>query len=318
MQRSKQDRAAQTDSTDSPVDRRTALRLSAAGLASAALALPRSTSAQGACAEDTLDKIKRTGVFALGARQSTPPYGYLDAQNNWVGFATEIARAIHANIEKELKTRIALNYVPVTSQTRIPLLQNGTIDMEAGATVITRSRIRVVDFAVPHFLTSTEAIVRAESPIRSLADLAGKRIGVPLGGLEDALYRGLNQSGRLKPAATLVSFPDHPQGFTALETGSIDVYSSDGPILFGLKAKAAVPAAWRIFDPGANVFLQAFPLRPESSRFKSIADLTIVEAFASGEWDRLYDKYFGPQGVAPFEKTAALGTLAVMNAWPAE
>jgi ABC-type amino acid transport substrate-binding protein len=290
------------------------------GVASAALALPGAhpAAAQGGCAEDTLDKIKRTGAFALGARQSTPPYGYLDAQNNWVGFATDIARAIHANIEKELKTKITLNYVPVTSQTRIPLLQNGTIDMEAGATVITRSRIKVVDFAVPHFLTSTEAIVRAESPIKSLADLAGKRIGVPLGGLEDALYRSLNQSGRLKPAATLVAFPDHPQGFTALETGTIDAYSSDGPILFGMKAKAATPAAWRIFDPGANVFLQAFPLRPHSSRFKSIADLTIVETFASGEWERLYEKYFGPQGVAPFEKTDALGALALMNAWPAE
>ena len=300
------------------LDRRNLMRV---GLASAAFGLPfaRAASAQGAaCVEDTLDKIKRTGVFALGARQSTPPYGYLDAQNNWVGFATDIARAIHANLEKELKAKVELKYVPVTSQTRIPLLQNGTIDMEAGATVVTRSRIKVVDFSVAHFLTSTEAIVRADGPIKALADLAGKRVGVPLGGLEEALYRGLNQSGRLKPAVTLVAFPDHPQGFTALGTGTIDAYSSDGPILFGLKAKAVDPAQWRIFDPGANVFLQAFPLRPQSSRFKSIADLTVVEAFASGEWDRLYDKYFGPHGVAPFEKSDALTTLALMNAWPAE
>ncbi|HML14748.1 MAG TPA: amino acid ABC transporter substrate-binding protein [Xanthobacteraceae bacterium] len=291
------------------------------GLASAALGVPfaRSAAAQGAaCAEDTLDKIKRTGVFALGARQSTPPYGYLDAQNNWVGFATEIARAIHANLEKELKATIELKYVPVTSQTRIPLLQNGTIDMEAGATVVTRSRARVVDFAVPHFLTSTEVIVRADGPIKTLADLAAKRVGVPLGGLEEALYRSLNQSGRLKPPVTTVAFPDHPQGFTALGTGTIDAYSSDGPIMYGLKAKAADPAQWRVFDPGANVFLQAFPIRPESSRFKAVADLTIVDACASGEWDRLYDKYFGPNGVAPFEKSDALATLALMNAWPAE
>ena len=278
----------------------------------------RSPAAQGACVEDTLDKIKRTGVFALGARQSTPPYGYLDAQNNWVGFATDIARAIHANIEKDLAAKIELKYVPVTSQTRIPLLQNGTIDMEAGATVVTRSRARVVDFAVPHFLTSTEVIVRADGPIKTLADLAGKRVGVPLGGLEEALYRSLNQSGRLKPPVTTVAFPDHPQGFTALGTGTIDAYSSDGPIMYGLKAKAADPAQWRVFDPGANVFLQAFPIRPESSRFKAVADLTIVDACASGEWDRLYDKYFGPNGVAPFEKSDALATLALMNAWPAE
>jgi glutamate/aspartate transport system substrate-binding protein len=303
------------------LDRRAALRLSSGlGLASAtaALVFPGTASAQGPCAEDTLDKIKRSGVFALGARQSTPPYGYLDAQNNWVGFATDIARAIHANLEKELKVTIELKYVPVTSQTRIPLLQNGTIDMEAGATVVTRSRAKVVDFAVPHFLTSTEVIVRADSPIKSLADLAGKRVGVPLGGLEEALYRSLNQSGRLKPAVTTVAFPDHPQGFTALETGTIDAYSSDGPIMYGLKSKAAGPAQWRVFDPGANVFLQAFPIRPESSRFRAIADVTIVETCASGEWDRLYDKYFGPKGVAPFEKSNALAMLPLMNAWPAE
>lgn len=312
----------EAEKSPSPVDRRGIMRASVGlGLASAALGVPfaRSAAAQGAaCAEDTLDKIKRTGVFALGARQSTPPYGYLDAQNNWVGFATEIARAIHANLEKELKATIELKYVPVTSQTRIPLLQNGTIDMEAGATVVTRSRARVVDFAVPHFLTSTEVIVRADGPIKTLADLAGKRVGVPLGGLEEALYRSLNQSGRLKPPVTTVAFPDHPQGFTALGTGTIDAYSSDGPIMYGLKAKAADPAQWRVFDPGANVFLQAFPIRPESSRFKAVADLTIVDACASGEWDRLYDKYFGPNGVAPFEKSDALATLALMNAWPAE
>jgi glutamate/aspartate transport system substrate-binding protein len=304
------------------LDRRGIMRASVGlGIASAALGVPfaRTAAAQGgACSEDTLDKIKRTGVFALGARQSTPPYGYLDAQNNWVGFATDIARAIHANLEKEIKATIELKYVPVTSQTRIPLLQNGTIDMEAGATVVTRSRAKVVDFAVAHFLTSTEVIVRADGPIKSLADLAGKRIGVPLGGLEEALYRALNQSGRLKPPVTTVAFPDHPQGFTALGTGTIDAYSSDGPIMYGLKAKAADTAQWRVFDPGANVFLQAFPIRPESSRFKTIADLTVVETCASGEWDRLYDKYFGPHGVAPFEKSNALTTLARMNAWPAE
>jgi ABC-type amino acid transport substrate-binding protein len=286
--------------------------------AGAALAARPAAAQPAGCVEDTLDRIKRTGAFNLGARQSTPPYGYMDAQNNWVGFATEIARAIHAAVEKELKAKIQLNYVPVTSQTRIPLLQNATIDMEAGATVVTRSRAKIVDFTVPHFLTSTEVIVREASPVKDLAGLAGKRVGVPQGGLEDALFRRLNQSGRLKPAVTVVGFPDHPQGFTALETGSVDAYASDGPILFGMKAKAAKPAEWRIFDPGANVFLQAFPIRPESSRFKSIADVTIVELFASGEWERLYEKYFGPQGVAPFDKPPALDALALMNAWPAD
>jgi len=293
--------------------------LSAAGGAGAAALLLRARPARAqaaACTEDTLDKIKRTGEFQLGARQSTPPYGYVDAQNNWVGFATDIAKAIHAAIEKELKTSIKLNYVAVTSQTRIPLLQNGTIDMEAGATVVTRGRTKIVDFTAPHFLTSTEIIVPAASPIRKVEDLAGKRIGLPQGGLEDVLYKSLNQNGRLKPAVTIVSYPDHPQGFTALQTGAVDAYSSDGPIVFGMKTKAQDPSKWRVFDPGLNTFLQAFPVRPESSRFRSIADVTIVELCANGTWAQLYDKYFGPKSDTPFEKTPALAMLELMNSWP--
>lgn len=299
-----------------PIGRRQLI--SASGVLGA-LALPVAVQAQTAdCVEDTLDRIKRTGTFNLGAREATPPYGYKDAQGNYVGFATDIAKAIHANIQKELGATIALNYIPVTSQTRIPLLQNGTIDMEAGATVVTQARLKVVDFTVADFLTSTEVIVASSSPIQSLQDLAGKRVGVPQGGLEEAMYRGLNQSGRLKSPVTTVGFPDHPQGFTALGTGTIDAYSSDGPILFGLKDKAPEPAAWRIFDPGVNTFLQSFPIRPQSSKFKRIADLTVVDLFASGEWAKLYDKYFGPKGVSPFPMTDALKSLALINAWPVQ
>jgi len=294
-------------------------QLLAASGALGALAVPATARAQAAdCVEDTLDRIKRTGTFNLGAREATPPYGYKDAQGNYVGFATGIAAAIHANVQKELGATIALNYIPVTSQTRIPLLQNGTIDMEAGATVVTQARLKVVDFTVADFLTSTEVIVGASSPIQALQDLAGKRVGVPQGGLEEAMYRGLNQSGRLKSPLTTVGFPDHPQGFTALGTGTIDAYSSDGPILFGLKDKAPDPAGWRVFDPGVNSFLQAFPVRPGSSKFKRVADLTIVAMFASGEWGTLYDKYFGPQGVSPFPMTDAIKALALINAWPAQ
>ncbi|MFI5024173.1 MAG: amino acid ABC transporter substrate-binding protein [Alphaproteobacteria bacterium] len=316
--RSEETRAALERDTRA-IGRRRLLALSA-GFGAGLLARPGAARAQTpqGCVEDTLDRIKRTGSFNLGAREATPPYGYKDAQGNYVGFATEIARAIHANIEKELGGKITLNYVPVTSETRIPLLQNGTIDMEAGATVVTQARIKVVDFSVPHFLTSTEVLVPASSPLKSLADLAGKRLGVPQGGLEEAAYRALlNRKGAPKLAVTTVGFPDHPQGFTALQTGSIDGYSSDGPILYGLKGKASDPSEWRVFDPGINTFLQAFPIRPESSKFKRVADLTIVGLYASGDWDTLYDKYFGPQGVAPFPVTEALKALAVMNAWPA-
>ena len=115
--------------------------------------------------EDTLDRIKETGVFNLGVREATYPYGYLDANNNYVGFSTDIARKIHGYLEKELNMKIQLNYVVVTGRTRIPLLLNKRIDLEAGATVITKGREQVVDFSAPFFTTATMVVVPVDSPI---------------------------------------------------------------------------------------------------------------------------------------------------------
>ncbi len=284
----------------------------AAAFGGAALAAPTIAHAAD-CTEDTLDHIAKAGVFNLGVRDATPPYGFKDAGGHYVGFATEIAERIHAAVNQQLGGKIGIKMIPVTGQTRMPLLQNGTIDMEAGATVVTQQRTQVVDFVLPHFLTSTEVLVPIDSPIHKLADLAGKRIGVPQGGLEEPAYRALNAKGTLSPPVRIIGFPDHPQGFTALQTGAIDGYSSDGPILYGYgndKTK------WRVVDIGINTFLQAFPIRPESSKFKRIADVTIAQLCASGGWDKLYQKYFGPDSKTPFPMTDALKTLVVMNSWP--
>ena len=102
----------------------------------------------------------------------------------------------------------------------------------------------------------------------------------------------------------------------ALQSGSVDAFATDGPILFGMKDKAPDPSKWRVFDLQADVELQAFPIRPQSSRFKNVADLTIVGLFSSGEWDQIYNKYFGSKSASPFPKTDALKALAMMNVWP--
>jgi glutamate/aspartate transport system substrate-binding protein len=310
-----------THSPDSPSlpERRRWLALStlglgAAGLGVGLLAAPETASAQ-SCAEDTLDRIKRTGAFNMGVRDAAPPYGFKDASGQYVGFATDLARAIYDAVNAELGGKIQLNLIPVTSQTRIPLLQNDTIDMEAGATVVTQARTKVVDFVMVHFLTSTEVLVPVDSPIKTLADMAGKRIGIPQGGLEEARYRAINAAHTLSSPVQTIGFPDHPQGFTALQTGSIDAYSSDGPIVYGLGSDAT---KWRVFDPGINTFLQAFPIRPESSKFKHIADVTLANLYTNGGWTRLYDTYFGPKSPAPFPMTDTLKALVVMNAWPVQ
>ena len=300
-------------SSDGKSLRRRDILAASAGLGMTAVASPVAAQAP-ACPEDTLDRIQRTGTFNLGVRDAAPPYGFKDASGQYTGFATELARAVFDAVNKELGGNVKLATTPVTSQTRVPLLQNGTIDMEAGASVVTQGRSKVVDFVIPHFLAATGVIVPADSPIRSLADLAGKRIGVPQGGLEEAAYRDLNAKKATSAPVRTLGFPDHAQGVTAMQTGTIDGYSSDEPILHGL---AGDRTKWRVVSLSINSFQQAFLIRPASSKFKRIADVTLANAFAGGQWNNLFEKYFGPSSNSPIALTDQLKTLVLMNSWPA-
>lgn len=262
---------------------------------------------------DTLEKIKSSGVFNIGIREAAPPYGFRDAKGEYVGFSTDIAKAIYKAVNEELGGAIKVNYVPVTSQTRIPLLQNGTIDLEAGATVMTIGRSKVVDFSIPHFVTATSVLVPVDSPIKKTADLAGKRIGTPQGGLEAAMFQAANSSGFFTTAVRNIGFPDHTQGATALQTGTIDGYSTDEPILFDL---AGDRSKLRVVPLNMNAAAQTLLMRPGKSSFKRIADQTIAKLCASGEWDKLYDRYFG-QGGSKIPLSDVAKSLVQMNSWPA-
>jgi ABC-type amino acid transport substrate-binding protein len=264
--------------------------------------------------ESTLDRIKRTGAFNLGVRDADPPYGFLDKDKH-VGFSTEIAERVHERVEKELKTPVKINYVAVTSRTRIPLLLNGTIDMEAGATVITKERVKVVDFSIPFFVTASNLIVPADSPVKRVQDMSGKRLGGPRGGLQEMLFtRKLQGQGMFSAPVRFIGFENPSEGFTALQGGSVDAYTNDAPIVYGLLKKAADPAKWRVFDPGVDASPQAFPIRQNSSSFASLINLTIVELCESGRWLELYQKYFVPVGL-PKEPDEALKMLVRMNSW---
>lgn len=293
------------------MDRRTFLVASSVAGAVGASAASTGARAQ-ACPEDTLDKIKASSTFNAGIREAAPPYGLKTASGEYKGFSTEIVQLIYAAVNKELGGSIKINYVPVTSQTRIPLLQNGTIDIEAGATVITRSRAKVVDFGLPHFATTTSVLVPENSPIKAAADLSGKRIGVPQGGLEEAMFRTANGKMFI-PAVTVRGFTDHSQGVTALQTGTLDGYSTDEPILFDLGRKSA---GYRVVPLNMNAATQAFLIRPGSAKFKQIVDLTIADICLSGRWQELYDTYFGASGPSlPLSEIAKM--LVQINSWPA-
>ncbi|MFB3816856.1 MAG: amino acid ABC transporter substrate-binding protein [Candidatus Methylomirabilales bacterium] len=266
-------------------------------------------------AETTLDRIKRSGVFNLGVREADPPYGFLD-QGKHVGFSTEIAQKAHERLEKELKTSLKINYVAVTGRTRIPLLLNGTIDLEAGATVITKERVKVVDFSAPFFLTASYLIVPADGPVRRTADLSGKRMGGPRGGLQETLFtRKLQAQGMFKAPVRYIGFENPSEGFTALQGGSVDAYINDGPIVYGLLKSTPDQSKWRVFDAGVDASTQAFPLRQNSSSFATLVNLAIVDVCESGRWGELYQKYFVPVGL-PKEPDESARFLVRMNSWP--
>ena len=274
----------------------------------------RSAAAATAPQESTLDRIKRTGVFNLGVREADPPYGFLEKDKH-VGFSTEIAERVHERLQKELNAPIKINYVAVTVRTRIPLLLNGTIDMEAGATVITKERIKIVDFSIPFFITASTLIAPADGPIRRTADLSGKRIGGPRGGLEEILFgKKLQAQGIVKSPVRYIGFENPSEGFTALQGGSIDAYTADGPLVYGLVKNTPDRAKWRVFDAGVNATTQAFPLRQNSSSFAALVDLTIVDVCESGRWQELYQKYFMPVGL-PKELDETSKFLLRMNSW---
>jgi ABC-type amino acid transport substrate-binding protein len=291
-------------------DRRGFLSAGAAGVV-ALLATSQTRAAD--ASEDTLDKIKNAGVFNIGVREAAPPYGFKNANGEYLGFSTEIGKAVYDAVNKELGGAIKANYVAVTSQTRIPLLQNGTIDLEAGATVMTIGRSKVVDFSIPHFVTSTSALVPVNSPIKTVADLAGKRIGIPQGGLEAALFRAANEAGTFARAVKTIGLPDHSQGLTALQTGTIEVYATDEPILYEI---ARDPSQFRIVPLKMNATAQTLLIRPGSSKFKRIADQTIAQLCSSGQWETLYQRYFGDGGFK-IPLSDAGKVLVQMNSWPA-
>jgi ABC-type amino acid transport substrate-binding protein len=287
------------------------------GLASAAGAQAIASQAQAAtCGEFALDKIKRMSEFSVGARQGVFPFGYLDKNNNWTGLSTEIAREVHKNIEKELKTSIKLNLVPVTSQTRIPLLVNGTVDLDAGSTVVTQARNKVVDFTIPFLATGLDLLLPADSTIKSWKDLAGKRMGTVQGGFDSELYANLNKAGKINPPVEIVAFRDQPDGFQALVNGAVVAYSSDGPILAGLRARAAKPADWKVIDPEISSELYAFAVRQNDSTFRELVNATFVDLYSSGRFLELYNQFLGPSSQVPLPFDANMKALVYLYALP--
>ena len=257
-----------------------------------AVALAATLVALGAAhAEDTLKKIKDTGSVTMGVRESSGALSYTLGDGKYTGFHYEVCQKIFADIQKQLgMAKLDVKYQPVTSQNRIPLVQNGTVDLECGSTTNNATRQKDVAFAPTLYVEEVRIAVKANSGITSINQLNGKSVATTTGTTSV-------QTLRKHEKATGVDFKevfgkDHSDSFLLLEGGRADAFVMDGQILAGLISKAKSPADYKIVGDVISVEPIGIMYRKDDPTFKKAVDDSVRAMAKSGEVARLYDKWF--------------------------
>ncbi len=247
-----------------------------------------------AAAEPTLDKIKNSGVFAIGVRNASPPFAFINKQNERAGFSIDLAKLIHKNIEKKLGKTIKLEMKETAPATRIPLLTSMAVDLITETMTDTRARRDSVDFSLTFFVTGAQFIVKKGSLIKGAQDIAGKRIGTQQGSTNERVLR------EKYPQAVLVTFPDQAAAFLALQQGKLDAYCNDGIQLWGLKYKSPNPDQWEVVGDYISYEPYGMAMRKNDSDFRQVVNVALMEAIEGGEYFKLYDKWFGAKSDVPY------------------
>jgi glutamate/aspartate transport system substrate-binding protein len=242
-------------------------------------------------ANDTLAKIKASGSVTMGVRDSSGALAYTIGDGKYVGFHTEMARKILSDVQKQLGLpKLEVKEQLVTSQNRIPLVQNGTVDLECGSTTNNTARQKDVDFADTTFVEEVRIAVKAASGINSIAQLNGKNVATTTGTTSVQLLR---KHERAKGVDFKEIFgKDHADSFLLLESGRADAFVMDGQILAGNIATAKNPAEFKIVGEPLSVEPIAIMIRKDDAAFKKLADETIQGLMKSGEIGKIYDKWF--------------------------
>jgi ABC-type amino acid transport substrate-binding protein len=246
----------------------------------------------------TLDKIRQTGVLTIGTRTGSPPFAYINKNNEWVGFSIDLVeQLIIPAVSKEVGRPVRLEKKESTPPTRIPLLNSNAVDLIAGTMTDTPERRQSVDFSLTFFYTGAQFLVRKGSPIRGINDIAGKRIATQQGSTNEKILR------EKYPQAQLRAFPDQPAAFQALVQGQVDAYTNDGIQLYGLKAKAPNPDEWEVVGDFYSEEPYGMAMRKGDTKFKQVVDAALRYGFESGKYFEIYDKWFGPKGELPYPMT---------------
>jgi polar amino acid transport system substrate-binding protein len=228
--------------------------------------------------ESTLDVVKKRGTLIAGLRNDFPPAAYLNANGDWVGFEIDLMDYIVKKLGVKLKLEV------VTSRTRIPMLVNGNVDMVMAVMNPTRERAQVIDFTQPYFLGGQALLVKKDSGIKNVDDLAGKKVGTT---------QGSNDANGIKvfaPRAELVYFQEYPQAFLALKQGRIDAMSTTD---LTLAAFAKQDPSFVVLGPPFKPDPWVIGVRQNDSKWRLFLDESIMDAWSDGTIARLYQKHMG-------------------------
>lgn len=242
-------------------------------------------------ASPTLDKIREIGRITFGYREASIPFAYLGADNKPTGLSLELCSAVADKIRVDLRLpRLETGYVPVDASNRIPLLQNGTIDLECGSTTNTAERQRQVSFSIATYVASPRWLVSASSAVTEPNGLQGQTIVVTQGSLNLAVARKIITEQKLTTA--IVQAKDHAESLLMLRTGRAAAWFEDDILVAGLVANSPDPTVFRMLAATYGPTYYGLMTPREDPEFKALVDTVIKEKMVSGEFNRLYTKWF--------------------------
>ena len=239
----------------------------------------------------TLKKIKDSGTITIGNRETSVPFSYLDDKQQPIGYSMDLCAAIVEEIKKTLGlTTLTVKYNPVTSQTRIPLMSNGTIDMECGSTTNNLTRQKEVAFAPVTFVTGTKLVVKKSAKIKSYKDLKNKTVVVTQGTTNERVIKALSDKDNLN--IKFLNAKDHAEAFLTVESGRAAAFSMDDVLLYGLVAKAKNPKDFEVVGDYLSYDPYGIMFRKNDADFAIVVTRALAGLMRSGEINKIYDKWF--------------------------
>ena len=239
----------------------------------------------------TLKKIKDSGTITIGHRETSIPFSYLDDKQQPIGYSMDLCAAIVEEVKKELALpTLTVKYNPVTSQTRIPLMANGTVDLECGSTTNTLTRQKQVSFAPVTFITGTKLLVKKTSKIKSYKDLKNKTVVVTQGTTNERTIKALSDKENLN--IKFLNAKDHAESFLTVESGRAVAFSMDDVLLYGLIATAKKPKEFEVVGDYLSYDPYGMMYRKGDADFGVVINRAFANLMRSGDINKIYDKWF--------------------------